>query len=86
MRIVELQDIARKETPIFYRRVYTAQVVMEFQRGRTRKAVQFAVEHKPVGGVDIQIEVLDNLDYPLVPVMRELKTYIADLDKKGSLP
>ena len=86
MRIVELLDIARKETPIFYRRIYTARAVMEFHRGRTQKAVQFAVEHRPVGGVDIQIEVLDSLDYPLVPVVRELKSYIADLDKKGSLP
>ena len=86
MRIVELLNVSRKETPIYYRRVYTAQAVMESSRGRTEKNVQFSVEHRPVGGVDIQIETLDSLDYPLIPVVRELKSYIADLDKKGSLP
>jgi len=86
MRIVELLNISRKETPIFYRRVYTAQAVFESTHGRTGKDIQFTVEHRPVGGVDIHIEPLDNLDYPLIPVVRELKSFIADLDKKGSLP
>ncbi len=86
MRIVDLQNISRKETPIFYRRVYTAQAVIESNGNRSEKKVQFAVEHRPVGGVDIQIESLDKLDYPLIPVVRELKTFITDLDKRGSLP
>lgn len=86
MRIVELLNISRKETPILYRRMYTAQAVLEYTQGRSEKKVRFAVEHKPMGGVDIQVEVLDSLEYPLIPVVRELKTYIADLDKKGSLP
>ncbi len=86
MRIVELLNISRKETPLLYRRVYTAQAVFESPRGRAEKDVQFTVEHRPVGGVDIQVDRIDSLDYPLIPVVRELKTYIADLDKKGSLP
>lgn len=86
MRIVELLNISRKETPLFYRRVYTAQAVFDSPRGRAEKDVQFTVEHRPVGGVDIQVDSIDNLDYPLIPVVRELKTYIANLDKKGSLP
>jgi len=86
MRIVDLVNIFRKETPIFYRRVYKAQVVLESTQGRTEKDVQFVVEHRPVGGVEIHIESLDSLDYPLIPVVRELKSFIYDLDKKGSLP
>jgi hypothetical protein len=86
MRIVELLNISRKENPILYRRIYTAQAVLETQQGQTQKKVQFIVEHRPVGGVDIHVEILDSLECPLIPVVRELKTYIADLDKKGSLP
>ena len=86
MRIVELLNISRRETPIFYRRVYTAQAVFESARGRAEKDVQFTVEHRPVGGVDIQVDRVENLDYPLIPVVRELKSYIADLDKRGALP
>ena len=86
MRIVELLNISRKETPLYYRRVYTAQAVFESPSGRTEKDVQFTVEHRPVGGVDIQVDRIENQDYPLIPVVRELKTYIADLDKKGTLP
>ncbi|HOX13427.1 MAG TPA: hypothetical protein P5313_14585 [Spirochaetia bacterium] len=86
MRIVDLLNISRKETPLFYRRVYTAQAVFESPRGRAEKDVQFTVEHLPVGGVEIQVDRIENLDYPLIPVVRELKTYIAALDKKGSLP
>lgn len=86
MRVVELIDIIRKETPIFYRRVYTARAVFESLRGRDERTVQFTVEHRPVGGVDIQVEPLENLQGPLIPVLRDLKSHIADLDKKGSLP
>ena len=86
MRIVELLNISRKETPLFYRRVYSAKAVFESPRGRIEKDVQFTVEHRPVGGVDIQVDRIDNLGYPLLPVVRELKTYIADLDKRGTLP
>ncbi|HOX18586.1 MAG TPA: hypothetical protein PKW82_09030 [Spirochaetales bacterium] len=86
MRIVELKDLERLDTPIYYRRVYTARAILEWTQRQTSKQVRFAIETTPYGTKEASAEFLEDLEYPLVPALRELKRYVGDLERGGRLP
>ena len=48
--------------------------------------VEFVLEHKPTGAVDVNACITIDLDYPLMPVVAMLKTFISEMDKRGALP
>jgi len=48
--------------------------------------VEFVLEHKPTGGVDVSATLAESIDYPVMPFVSKLKAYIAELDKSGALP
>lgn len=86
MKIVDLSNILRKETHIYYRREFKADATVEIM-GRARTfPVEFVLEHKPTGAVEVNATIAADIDYPLMPVVAMLKTYIGDLDKRGALP
>lgn len=86
MRLIKLINIQRKETPIYYRKEYNAEAILEFLEKNLGIAIEFVVEHKPVGGVDVRVTLLDELDYPLLPVVNTIKNHILELQEQGSLP
>lgn len=86
MRIVEILDVTRKDLPIFYRREYQGSAVIEMQHRAQAKKVEFVIEHQPSGKLDIKVRLLEDIDYPLLPVVATLKDFILDLDKRGRLP
>ena len=86
MKIVELKNIVRKDVPIYYRRHYTGIAVLELLKKLNDVSLDFQIEHKPTGQTEIKITRMDNVDYPLVPLQKELKNYIRTLDSGGILP
>jgi hypothetical protein len=86
MKIVTLKDMIRKDVPIYYRKLYTSVVVIEFNNKVNEFRIDFSVEMKPTGQKEINVNFIDTVDYPLIPVIRELKQYINDLDSAGGLP
>lgn len=86
MKILEMKDITRKDVPIYYRRLYSGTAVLELINKTQEVPLSFQIEHKPTGHVDIDISLLDKVDYPLVPLQKELRHYIGDLDSAGKLP
>ncbi len=86
MKIVDLSNILRKETHIYYRREYKADAIFEIMNQTKSVPVEFVLEHKPTGGVDISAAVVDGLDYPIMPFVSQLKSFISELDKRGALP
>ena len=86
MQIVEIKNIVRKELPIYYRRLYNGIVVMELINKTVEIPLDFQIEHKPTGQLDINITLAEKVDYPLVPLLNELKKTIRDLDSGGKLP
>lgn len=86
MKVVGIKNITRKDLPIYYRRLFSAVAELEFMNERMEKRVEFAIETKPTGAKETAINLLDPLDYPLVPVIKSLKDYVSELDKKGALP
>ncbi len=86
MRIIELINVHRKDTPLYYRKEYAALAVLEFMQQTSAMPVEFVLEHKPLGGVDVRVTIVDDIDYPVVPVVTMLKRHILDLHQQGSLP
>jgi hypothetical protein len=48
--------------------------------------VEFQIEHMPTGQMEISVTFPKKVDYPLVPLVKELKNFISALDSAGKLP
>jgi translation initiation factor 1 (eIF-1/SUI1) len=86
MKILSIKDIVRKDVPIYYRRLYSGIAVLELINKSIETHIDFSIEHKPTGHKETLVTLIDKVDYPLVPLVAELKKHLSDLDSKGSLP
>jgi hypothetical protein len=86
MKVLEIKDIVRKDVPIYYRLLYTGIAVLELVNGPVEKRVDFSIEIKPTGQREIIVTLVDPVDYPLVPLIKAVKTYIHHLHSTGGLP
>jgi hypothetical protein len=76
----------RKDVPIYYRKLFTGVAVIELARGPADYRIDFTIEYKPTGQKEITISFIDKVDYPLIPLNREIKQYINNQDAEGMLP
>ena len=86
MKIIDFKNIKRKDVPIYYRRLYSCLAVLEVINKPVEVHLDFQIEHKPTGQTEITITSMGAVDYPLVPLKRELKQFIGALDSDGKLP
>jgi len=86
MRVIEIKNLTRKDFPIYYRRLYSGIVVMELINKIIDVPLDFQIEHKPTGHVDINATLMDDVDYPVIPLQKELKRFIGALLSDGKLP
>ena len=86
MKIVSIKDMIRKDVPIYYRKLYTGVAVIELAKGQGNYRIDFSIEYKPTGQKDVAISFIDAVDYPLVPINKELKKFIEEMDNTGALP
>jgi len=87
MRVVNVKDIIRKDVPIYYRLLFTGVAVLELANEHVSDyRIDFTIEMKPTGQKDISVSFLDDIHYPLIPVVRELKTFIGTMHSNGTLP
>ena len=86
MKIVDIKSIVRKDVPIYYRRLYNGIAVLELIKNPVEVPIDFQIEHKPTGQIEINITSMGKVDYPLVPLQKELKQYIGTMDSSGRLP
>ena len=86
MKIININNIVRKDFPIYYRRYYTGTAVMELLSKPFETNIEFTIEQKPTGQLEISTTIPITVDYPLVPLQKELKKFIGDLDAGGKLP
>jgi hypothetical protein len=86
MKLTRVDDITRKPVALHYRNEYAANAVFGMMDGKllTRR-IEFIVEMNPLGAKDIRIQILDPIDYPLIPILKSLKEEIRALDSKGAL-
>jgi len=86
MKIISIKDMIRKDIPIYYRKLFTGVAVIEMNNGPEDYRIDFSIEYKPTGQKDITITFIDKIDYPLIPLNRELKKFINDLEIAEALP
>ena len=86
MKVVEIKNLTRKDFPIYYRRLYSGILVVELMNKTVEAPLDFQIEHKPTGQIETTITSMGTVDYPLVPLQKELKNYIGALDSEGKLP
>jgi hypothetical protein len=86
MKIVAIKDIVRKDVPIYYRLLYTGVAVIELKTDPADFRIDFSIEIKPTGQKEVGVTFLDEVDYPLIPVIKELKILIESMHTNGTLP
>lgn len=86
MKIIGIKDISRKETHIYYRRVFNGTAVMELMHQNVEKRIEFIIETTPMGKKHISVSMQDHVEYPLMPLIQSLRHKIAELDAEGVLP
>jgi hypothetical protein len=86
MKVLSINEIIRKDVPIYYRRLFSGVAVIELIKEPVERRIDFSIETKPTGTKQIDITFIDTIDYPLIPLTRELKQFINQLDANGGLP
>ncbi|MDR2093924.1 MAG: hypothetical protein LBP76_00195 [Treponema sp.] len=87
MKVLGLKDVVRKDVPIYYRRLFSGIIVLELMNKKTaERKIDFSIETKPTGQKAIIVKLAEAVDYPLIPVIHEIKQYIDNLDGDGGLP
>ncbi|GHV74477.1 hypothetical protein AGMMS49940_17790 [Spirochaetia bacterium] len=86
MKIIGIKNIVRKDVPIYYRRLFTGSLEIDLMGKNLERTIDFTIETLPTGMNQVSVTIADPIDYPLVPLMRELKQFIAVLDETGGLP
>lgn len=87
MSILELKDIIKEDDGcIFYVRKYTAKAVVELPTETSLTPIAFSIETGPMGDKHISLKIVSQPNYPVLPLMSALKTYILANDKEGLLP
>lgn len=86
MNIVELKDIEREEGHIFYLRKYTANAVIELPTETSQIPISFSIETGPMGDKNVNVKIRQTPNYPVLPLIAKLKTFILNNDKEGLLP
>jgi cellobiose-specific phosphotransferase system component IIB len=86
MKVVSIKDMIRKDVPIYYRNLYTGVVVIEMNKAQKDYRIDFSIETKPTGQKEINVNFIDTVDYPLLPINKELKNLINEMDNTGNLP
>jgi len=86
MRVISIKDMIRKDVPIYYRLLFTGVAVLELTGKAAEYRIDFTIELKPTGHKDISVTILDDIHYPLLPIINELKTTIDAMHTNGLLP
>ena len=85
MRVVEIRDICREESSIYYLRKFKGEAVIELPGGDFKAPIEFSIETDPLGVKKIDVIISETVNYPVVPIKNALKTYITAADSKGKL-
>jgi hypothetical protein len=86
MKVVELRDLNRRESPVHYIKELTAVAVIEWNQLQSESDISITLEHKPLGPPDVRVHLLDAVEWPALPVIHAIRDYVVDLERSGRLP
>lgn len=85
MVVSKLMEIERKESHIYYMQDFTATAVYSIVGKEKKGRIAFSIEHKPTGAMELTVKLTDDVDYPLLPVIMDLKKIIKTLIETNEL-
>jgi hypothetical protein len=72
---------------ISYRREYHADALIALHNAEPKPfQIEFSMEMTPLGGSIVRVRMIDEPDYPLVPLMNEIKERVSAMDRDNTLP
>ncbi|MDR1148672.1 MAG: hypothetical protein LBK66_08585 [Spirochaetaceae bacterium] len=86
MTVIEIKNMVRKDVPIYYRRAYTGSAIIEIAGKTESMRADWTIETTPLGTKETTVTLTGTIDYPLLPIIKELKKKIEYLDAEGKLP
>lgn len=86
MTVLEIKDIEKEDTHIYYRQKYMAKAVYSILGTEKTGKIEFLIEHKPSGETDIEVKMIDSMDYPVLQLMIDLKKAVRNLIETNQLP
>lgn len=85
MEVLKLYDVQCEERHIYYRKKYNAIAEISLPLKVTNLPINFVIEVEPMGTKNVELSFDRTIDYPLLPVIKALKTFILEMDKKDQL-
>ncbi|OQY34167.1 MAG: hypothetical protein B6241_05635 [Spirochaetaceae bacterium 4572_59] len=84
MKLLTIEKLLKKDTLIYYRNQYEGTALFSLL-GEKQVYVKFrsSVEIKPTGERDVSVELLESIDYPLIPILQSIKSAMREIDQKG---
>lgn len=87
MLVQDIHNIRKKHMLISYRREYQADAMISLNGDLARDfRIEFSLEMTPLGSSIVRVRFLDDIEYPLVPIMQELKETVTRMETAGTLP
>lgn len=86
MKVHGINNLTKKDIPLYYRNDYEGVGDVELPPGGRRLIpIEFTVEMKPTGDKVIDVKLKEQIDYPLLPLVRALKETIKNMESNGEL-
>ena len=84
MELLAIEELKKKDTLVYYRNQYEGKALFSLFAGKQAR-VQFysSVEMLPTGQRDVRVELLEPIDYPILPIIKLLKNQILEIDQRG---
>ena len=86
MTVLELNNVVREPGAIYYIRRYRALAKLKLPTETVDSEIEFSIETGPLGNKEIDIELLNQPNYPALPIKKALKEFINISDSNGTLP
>ena len=86
MRVVELRDIRRKDSPVHYIKELTAVAVVEWNEDLSESEIAITLEHKALGPPEVRVRFLGSVEWPTSTVIPDISDRIVELERTGGLP
>ncbi|MFO7781851.1 MAG: hypothetical protein R6W94_09515 [Spirochaetia bacterium] len=84
MKVTRIDNIELRDSPVKYRRVYTANALLA-HAGSDEEVVpiEFTVEDTADRGKVLSLRFLDTPHYPLLPAQRAVREHLEALETRG---
>ena len=86
MKVIELKNITYKNSQIVYIRQFDCDAIVELMAVTETIPLHFEIEIDCFGNRNIRMDLKKEINYPLLPLKKNLSEYIKNQDEEGKLP